>query len=431
MTDATKSRKSIKQHILQLVKDNQAARIVVRKMWSFYRKLRYLPFYLFSRVNNTIILFESFSGRRYNDNPRALFEEMVSDVAFNNTTFIWAFRELSNEIPAEILEKYNVVQVKYDSISYLKYYARAKYVITNSSFPVHVMKKKKQCLVQTWHGTPLKRLGCDLSIESYNSPYKSLKQIHKSYSHDGYLMDYLISPSPYTSEKLSYAFDLASQKKKDIILEIGYPRNDFLYTFTQEQSQQIKEELLVPEGKKVLLYAPTWRDNEHSVTDGYTYLPDIDFDYLRENLSDEYVLLYRTHQFIEKTLDLKKYKGFIINVSDYSEVSHLYVISDILITDYSSVFFDYANLRRPIIFYMYDMDTYLNETHGLYFDVEELPGPICKTESELIAAINGIENGKSRFCQKYDKFNEKFTPLDDGDASKRFVEIIKKNEEGR
>ena len=145
---------------------------------------------------------------------------------------------------------------------------------------------------------------------------------------------------------------------------------------------------------------------------------------MREKLGDEFIILFRPHYFVASVFNFDKYKGFVYNASDVDDINDLYVISDILITDYSSVFFDYANLKRPMIFYMYDLDYYRDESNGFYFDVEEnLPGKIVKTDDDLIDEIIRISK-EFKYDKKYEEFNKKFNYLDDGEASKRVVETV-------
>ena len=217
-------------------------------------------------------------------------------------------------------------------------------------------------------------------------------------------------------------------KKENCVIEEGYPRNDFLINYTSDDIKRIKEKLEINKiDKKIILYAPTWRDNQHTSGIGYTYKTEIDFDNLQKELGQDYIILFRAHYLVANTFDFKKYEGFIYNVSNIDDVNELYIISDILITDYSSVFFDYANLKRPIIYYMYDLDKYKDDIRGFYIDLNELPGNIVKTKEELIKEIKDVSNNFS-YNEKYKKFNEKYNYLDDGNASKRVVGRVILNE---
>ena len=190
-----------------------------------------------------------------------------------------------------------------------------------------------------------------------------------------------------------------------------------------EEINEIKNNLGIPKNKKVILYAPTWRDNEHVSGLGYTQHIELNFDVLKEKLSKDYVILFRSHYFIANTFDFSKYENFIYNVSTYNEINDLYIISDLLITDYSSVFFDYANLKRPIIFYMYDYDNYKNKLRDFYIDLDELPGPIIKEKNELklCDTILKIKKNVNNYSEKYKKFNQKFNYLDNEFCSKEVL----------
>ncbi|MBO6046501.1 MAG: CDP-glycerol glycerophosphotransferase family protein, partial [Erysipelotrichaceae bacterium] len=240
------------------------------------------------------------------------------------------------------------------------------------------------------------------------------------------MYDYLISPSAFCTEKFTSAFGL--EDRQEIIQEVGYPRNDDLFTFDDVKVTAIKYNLGVPQDKKVILYAPTWRDNQHIAGTGYVYKNEMDLDLMKERFGDEYVILYRTHYFVAKQLDLSKYQGFVYNVSNYDDINDLYIISDILITDYSSVFFDYADLRRPILFYMYDLNDYQTNIRDFYIDLSELPGPIAQTQEELINEIENIDQFDEKYHDVYKAFNDKFNYLDDGHAAARVVDCCILNE---
>ena len=197
-----------------------------------------------------------------------------------------------------------------------------------------------------------------------------------------------------------------------------------LANYTEEDVRDVREALALPEGKKVILYAPTFRDNQHDGS-GYTYDTHIDFDRLQKEFSDEYVILFRAHYFVANQFDFSRYEGFIYDVSSLDDITSLYLVSDLLVTDYSSVFFDYANLGRPELFYMYDLEQYENDIRGFYFSVDTLPGPILKTEDELVEAIKNVNSIAEEYKEKYQVFHDTFNYLDDGHAAERVVNEIK------
>lgn len=408
--------KKLKTHILNFAKQHHWFMSFIRIVRSTFNRILYFFLMIFYKTENDMILFDSFMGRQYSDSPKAIYLELLKDHKYRNYKFIWAFK---NPEKYYDMKSRNTIIVKYNSKDYYKYVSKSKYWITNSRINERIIKKNNQIYVQCWHGTPLKKLGFDLVKN--NNAMNNLNDIRKKYKIDSLKYNYMISPSKFCTEKFISCFDL---ENPNIVLETGYPRNDILYNYTKKDVTRIKNKLNIKERKKIILYAPTWRDNQHESGIGYTYKLGLNFDNLYKEFKDKYIILFRTHYFVSNLIDLSKYKDFVINVSDYDDINDLYIISDYLITDYSSVFFDYANLKRPILFYMYDFDEYKNKLRDFYIDLEELPGKIVIDESSLIKEIKNLE--KNKYDDKYKKFNDKYNYLDDGKASKRVIkEVIK------
>lgn len=233
--------------------------------------------------------------------------------------------------------------------------------------------------------------------------------------------DFLVAPNQFSEDIFRHAFMYDGK-----MLETGYPRNDILYRPDKERlAAEIKEELNIPGDKKVILYAPTWRDDEFYGHAQYKFSLKLELDKMKKELGDEYVVILRTHYFIADFLDLSGYDGFAYNLSRYDDIARLYLISDILITDYSSVFFDYANLKRPMLFYTYDLDKYRSVLRGFYMDVEEeLPGPMLFDTEEVIASVKNIEEVQSRYKDKFDKFYNKYCAWEDGHATEKVVNAV-------
>lgn len=355
------------------------------------------------RVDGRLILFESYWGRQFACSPRALYEELCRSGAGKKFRIVWAFEDPRRY--RELFGEGNVRLVKYHSREHMKCYASAKYWITNSRTPAGVWKKKGQVYIQTWHGTPLKKIGCDV-VNHLDIPAAN-RRTYRNYRKEGRQLDYLVSPSPFYTEKLGSA--LGMKRMAGRVVEAGYPRNDCLFTFTDKDTAALKEELGIPADKKVVLYAPTWRENQHEAGVGYTYRMGINLEELREELASDYVILFRVHYMVRRLFDFKEFEGFIYDVSDYSDISPLYTITDILVTDYSSVFFDFANLKRPILFYMYDFREYKDELRDFYFDISLLPGPIIREEADLGKAIRNLEE-TFVYDEVYQAFNERFNP---------------------
>ena len=210
------------------------------------------------------------------------------------------------------------------------------------------------------------------------------------------------------------------------MLAYGYPRNDILYAEDKDiKARDIRKKLHIPLDKKTILYAPTWRDDEYYGKGQYKFTLQLDLTMLQKEVGDQYVILLRTHQYIADAIDTTGLEGFAYNVSNYDDISELYLISDMCITDYSSVFFDYANLKRPILFYTYDIEKYKNQLRGFYIDMNtEIPGPLLYTNEEVVHAIKNIEQVNEDFKQRYEQFYQRFCHLDDGNASKNIVEKV-------
>lgn len=373
-------------------------------------------FYYTQKTDSRIVLFDAYMGRQFACSPKAIYLEMLNDPRFSDFKFVWAFRNPGDF--SYLKGNKNTLTTVYESGEYFKYCAKAKYWITNSRLNEAIKKKPEQVYIQCWHGTPLKKLGYDIEVKGGNA-MNSVADIQHKYKIDSKRYTYMISPSPFCTEKFASAFDL---EHPEIIKEVGYPRNDALFKYTESDVERIKTELGIPEDKRVILYAPTWRDDCHESGKGYVYKAQLDFKRLRDALGDKFVLLFRTHYFISNYIDLSEFEGFVYNVSRHNDINELYIISDMLITDYSSVFFDFANLKRPIIFYMYDYDSYKTKLRDFYIDVSTLPGPIVKTQDELQSAIASYKENAPLYNDKYTAFLEKFCPKDDGFAAKRVVD---------
>lgn len=401
-----KLKKKLKKSMIKVCSVNSYTKQLCAKMLFYRRKIKYLmKFYNKEPIDDKIIIFESYMGRQFSCSPKSLYKAMANDEYYKDFIKVWAFKNPKKH--KDLLNDENTILVKYRGVKYYKYYAKAKYWVTNSRIPNEIKKHPDQIYIQCWHGTPLKKLGLD--IENYTGTKISTKDLHHNYKVDAQRYSYLVSPSNFFNEKITSAFGLKNIGKDNIFIEKGYPRNDFLYEFTEDDCERIKENLNIPRDKKVILYAPTWRENQHEPGVGYTYDLGLNFDILQKELEDEYVILFRAHYFISNAFNFEKYNGFIINASNHDDINELYIVSDMLITDYSSVFFDYANLSRPIIFYMYDFEEYKNKMRDFYLSVKDLPGPIVKDEINLLKEINKLGTDFV-YDEKYEEFNNRFNP---------------------
>ncbi len=418
-------KKKIHALLVTIARKNRILRETYISVKTFIQKQNYLRYSRKYKVDDKLCVFEAFNGRKYCDSPKAIYLRMLNDKKYKDYKFIWAF--IKPEDFKELEKNRNTTLVEYHSKEYKKAYARAKYFFTPSRLPDYIIPKKDQNYVQCWHGTPLKRLGFDIKVGGVNALH-TVKDWQHLYEYDATRYSYMVSPSRFVTDVYISAFNLKHINKDKCILETGYPRNDALFTFDDKYVNKLKKDLNIPKDKKIILYAPTWRDNQYISGTGYSYNIALDFDKFREKFSDDYVILFRTHYLIAEIIDLSKYEGFIYNVSDYSDINDLYILADIIITDYSSVFFDYANLKRPMLFYMYDLKDYKNKMRDFYIDLDELPGPIVEKEDDLYKEIKNIDKYWNKYKDKYEKFNKRFNYLDDKDSSERVLTEIIKND---
>lgn len=374
-----------------------------------------------TRLDEHLVVFEAFQGRQYTCSPKALYLEMKNDPRYDQYHFIWVFSPDAAERNPIADERTEIVL--YNTQAHYLACARAKYIVTNS-MPMGIIRLRPgQKLIETWHGTPLKRLGCDIQVDSNSINTKN--EIHDRYRQRVQQMTHFLSPSDFYTEKLTSAFDLNGAGSKVKLIQQGYPRNDFLSRYTEQDVRRIKESLGVPLNKKVILYAPTFRDNQKlDRAYSYSFTLEMDFDHLLQTLGEEYVILFRPHYFVASRFDFKKYTGRVFDVSGVDDVNEMYVISDMLITDYSSVFFDYAILKRPILLFMYDLELYQGQLRDFYIDLKELPFPIVRTQQQLEEAILDQFAGGFEVTPGYEQFNKTYTPMDDGNAGKRVLREI-------
>lgn len=390
------------------------------------RKKRYEHFAK-EPINQKLMIFESFMGRKYADSPKAIYEYMLNRQEYKDYNFIWFFKERVMDDYLFLEQNDRTKLILWGSPEYYEAYATAKYWFTNSRVPGSIGIRDGQNYVQCWHGTPLKRLGFDIEVDAKDARNQA-ETVKKVYEDDARRYTYMISPSAYCTEKFTSAFNLKAIGKSDIIVEEGYPRNDEIVNHTEADIESVKKKLGIAANKKVVLYAPTWRESQHQDGLGYVYESPIDFDKMKATLGNDYVVLFRAHYFIANQFNFDEYKDYVIDVCNYPEINDLYIVSDILITDYSSVFFDYGLLKRPIIFYMYDLKYYRDELRGFYISLDELPGPIVEKQEDLFEKIKTVNqwSQKKDMREKYEAFTNKFTYLDDGHATERVVKRIVK-----
>ena len=403
-------------HVLK----NNARRILKRapKMKFFYGS-----YYKHCPVVENRILFESFHGSTISDSPFYILKELLSREDADKYEIYYSTNPQDYETHKKFIEANNipVKLVSITSYKYLKVLATAKYLINNSSFPVYFIKKDEQVYLQTWHGTPLKKLALDMDRMDLGGS-TDIENYHEQFRVTCKDWDYLVSQNKFSTDIFRSCFAFKDRP----ILQIGYPRNDILINDNSPAKiREYKEKLGLPLDKKIILYAPTWRDNEYSEKGKYKFASKLDFDKAKEELSDEYIFIVKYHYLVSDKIDWTPYKGFVYTFDETKDIAWLYLVSDMLITDYSSVMFDYSILNRPMLFFAYDLEDYKENLRGFYFDfVNDIPGPISRDTDQLIKDIK--EYNEDSWKEKYKNYHDKFNGIDDGHASQKVIDVIKK-----
>ncbi len=365
--------------------------------------------------NEKIIYFESFHGTQYSDNPRAVYEWMKDK--YPDYTLVWGVSK-GSEKP---FRKEKVSYVSRFSFKWFMTMPRARAWVINTRTPLWLFKNKKTKYIQTWHGTPLKKIGRDIS--NVNIPGYTKETYDQSFSEESKRWDYLVSPNSYCTGVFKQAFDYSGE-----MIEAGYPRNDILVRKRNDASinldLRLKQQL--PSDKKLILYAPTWRETETREQGKYAFSTEFPFEEIVKQVGEEAILLVRMHYLVAQQFDFSRYKDKVINVSVGYDMSELLAVADLLITDYSSCFFDYAITDQPMLFFIPDQASYEKEMRGFYFPMEgNVPGKLVRTKEELLSELNDWKlNPTSIKVKNYQQFRKKFTKLETNQAAEKVSNVI-------
>ncbi|WP_017571655.1 CDP-glycerol glycerophosphotransferase family protein, partial [Nocardiopsis halotolerans] len=355
------------------------------------------------------VLFDTYTGRQYSDSPQSVYAELRGRERWADYPMSWLVADGQVRLPDDLSP------VRHRGREYYEALARSRYLVTNSRQPAWFHRRPDQVVVQTWHGSMLKRIGFDIE----NIRGKSRDYFDKL-AWETRQWDYLVSPSPWATPILRSAFRFEGE-----ILETGYPRNDVFFAPDREAvARRTRERLGLPEGRKVVLYAPTWRDDKYYARGRHKLDLHLDLRRMYDKLGDDHVLLVRRHPRVVDSVPIVG-RDFVYDVSLYPEIMELFLITDVLVTDYSSMMFDFANTGRPMLFFTYDLEGYRDNLRGFYFDFEETaPGPLLTESDEVISALLDIDEVARESEASYRAFVERFCPLDDGYAAARVVDRV-------
>jgi len=374
-------------------------RRLLREAW--YRAQRLLP-------PRDWVLFMSFAGKQSGDNPRAIADELRR--RGDRSEHIWAVADWSVPVPD------GSRAVLIGTAAYYRALARSARLVVNDHMPQPYRKRRGQRHIQTWHGAPLKRLGHDIAEPRFASGRRYFEFLDRDVAQ----WDLLLSPSPFATPILRRAFGYRGE-----IRETGYPRDDVLHAGGAERAARVRRRLDLPGSARVAMYVPTWRDDEHDAAGRYRLDFRLDLAAAARRLAPDWVLLIRGHHLMAGERPAGADGSFAVDVTGYPDIGDLLLVTDALITDYSSVLFDFAPTGRPVLLFTYDLERYRDRLRGFYLDLESVaPGPLLATSDEVISALADIDAVAARWEPARAAFTARFCPLDDGKASARACEVI-------
>ena len=381
-------------------------------------RLEYAGMYKSLPVNDRVILYESYAGRGLVCNPYGIFKRFTKRNDFGQYTHVWVLENLDKQ--KDIVDRYseykNVVFVQRDTVEYCKYLVQAKFLITNLSFPNYYTKKEGQIYINTWHGIPLKTLGFDIP----NGRITGLNTIRNFLA-----VDVFLSPNRFMTDIFRNTFRLEGLFEGHI-MESGTARNDNLfYGDREEVLEKLKAEgVKIDPSKKIIMYAPTWKGEKYSDPDTSTDMYFELINKVEESVdTDKYQILIKPHQIVYKNI---VDKGEVLTdkfIPATIDANEILSIVDVLISDYSSIYFDYLATEKPIIFYIPDLEEY-KEQRGLYFGVDKLPGPIAQSLEELGNIMSDIPAATENLKKKYLTEKKWACGNDDGSVSERVINKI-------
>ncbi|MGA8112967.1 MAG: glycosyltransferase [Actinocatenispora sp.] len=377
------------------------------------------------KIRPNTVLYEAFSGNGMLCNPEAIFRSLLDAPDQQHLQHIWALSDLERyqATVAEFADRPNVTFVKFQSRAYYRALATSQYLINNATFPPQFGKRDGQTYINTWHGTPLKKMG-------YDSPGggPEARNILRNFVS----ADYLLSNSEFmTKQMYETAYKLRGIYRGSIIQE-GYPRIDRQYQ-SADEARQVRASLResgveVDDAQKIILYAPTWKGSSF-------HTPENDMEELRTRIRElteridgtQWRVLLRVHQQVYKfAMHDRELRGMLIPNDIPANVA--LGVADVLLTDYSSIFYDFLATGRPILFYVPDLALY-SDYRGLYVTPDEWPGPVTDSISTLAEQINHLGTGDDKdvvpaFAARYEKCAAEYCPSDDGKASERVVDVV-------
>jgi CDP-glycerol glycerophosphotransferase len=370
-------------------------RSLLRRRRPAFDKQQYYRERLEQPLDPDLAVYGAYWFRGYSCNPRAIYEKARELVP--GARGVWVVRrEAVDSLPAGVEHVVRGTPEYFDAI------ARATYLVNNVNFPNHLVKRAGSVHVQTHHGTPLKHMGLDLRRAESQGRGMDFDRLLERIAR----WDFSVSSNPHSTDVWERVYPGTYET-----LEVGYPRNDALAAATPETVAAARANLRIRPGASVVLYAPTHREYEEG------YVPRLDLARLVDALGPDHVVLARLHYFYDSDPLVRELHGAgrLLDVASHPSVEELCLAADALLTDYSSIMFDYAVLDRPIVIHAPDWEEY-RARRGVYFDLlAEPPGAVTRTQEEVVDALVERADGERA------AFRERFCALDDGHAAERVV----------
>ncbi|MEJ5914671.1 CDP-glycerol glycerophosphotransferase family protein [Pseudokineococcus sp. 1T1Z-3] len=360
------------------------------------------------------VVYDSFGGR-YADSPRAVHQALLAtrggvtptgpgrtDVPRQEREHTWVLDERHRAgFPrgtATVLDGSPAMRAALDA---------ADLVVANTHLPLDWVRPAGTTYVQTWHGTPLKRIHGDAHTQYDDDTMAQLQAEVDRWS-------CLVGPGGQGSALLARAFRYAGP-----VLDVGYPRNDVLHApGAAEQGRAVRARLGIGEDEQVVLYAPTWRDDEDHADPDVS--PGLDAARLADQLGEGWRVLVRLHYFVRRSSTDEHER--VLDVGAHPDITDLYLAADAFVTDYSSSMFDVAPTSLPVLLFAYDLEHYRDRLRGFYLDLdEESPGPVLGTQDELAEALLDLPAVSAAWARRRADFVARWCPMDDGGATARLL----------
>jgi CDP-glycerol glycerophosphotransferase len=379
--------------------EDEAGRFNQRRLRAGYRLRR-------TAALEDRVVFTAYGGRQFADAPRRVHDELVR--RDNGLRRTWVVRDGQAVVPT------TADVVRDQSREHFEALATSRFVVVNGHLPQWFERRPDQIVVQTWHGTPLKRVGLD-ALRGHSGRRAAEPRWRAEVRN----WQYLVTAGPHASAALQSAYEPPAE-----VLELGSPRADILHAPGREQrAAEMRRRLGLSPDQRVVLYAPTFRDHLLGRDRRYRFELRLDLARLRSVLGDDGVLLLRKHHDVDDALPTTP-DGVVRDVSRHPDGTELLLAADVLITDYSSMLFDFVPLRRPVLLFAYDLEDY-ERRRGLYLDLRhEAPGPVLRTSHEVAEALLDLDAVHDAHRDAADAFASAYAPHDDGRAAARVVDAV-------